>query len=117
MEKLLVKWAPASQLLTQLFIQDADQRKHQGSASLAFVRGIHRSPMNSPHKGPATGKMIPFDDVIMCSMHARFPCLLWSCLSSTRASLACQGRVPQFCLPKMWLLARGKEKIIIRILR
>ena len=28
----------------------ADQRKHQSSASLAFVRGIHRSPVNSPHK-------------------------------------------------------------------
>ena len=32
----------------------ADQRKHQSSASLAFVRGIHRWPMNSPHKGPVT---------------------------------------------------------------
>ena len=32
----------------------AEQRKHQSSASLAFVRGIHRSPMNSPHKGPVT---------------------------------------------------------------
>ena len=27
----------------------ADQRKHQSSASLAFVRGIHRWPVNSPH--------------------------------------------------------------------
>ena len=44
---------------------DADQRKHQSSALLAFVRGIHRRPMNSPHKGPVTRKMFPFDDVIM----------------------------------------------------
>ena len=44
---------------------DADQRKHQSSASLAFVRGIHRRPVNSPHKGPVTRKMFPFDDVIM----------------------------------------------------
>ena len=29
----------------------SDQRKHQSSASLAFVRGIHRRPVNSPHKG------------------------------------------------------------------
>ena len=29
---------------------DADQRKPQSSASLAFVRGIHRGPVNSPHK-------------------------------------------------------------------
>ena len=41
-----------------------DQRKHQSSASLAFVRGIHRSPVNSPHKWPVTRKMFPFDDVI-----------------------------------------------------
>ena len=40
-------------------------RKHQSSASLAFVWGIHRGPVNSPHKGPATRKMFPFDDVIM----------------------------------------------------
>ena len=32
---------------------DADQRKHESSASLAFVRGIHRGPV------------FPFDDVIM----------------------------------------------------
>ena len=43
----------------------ADQRKHQGSASLAFVRGIHRGPVNSPHKWPVTRKKCPFDDVIM----------------------------------------------------
>ena len=43
----------------------ADQRKHQSSASLAFVRGIHRWPVNSPHKGPVTRKMFQFDDVIM----------------------------------------------------
>ena len=43
----------------------ADQRKHQSSASLAFVRGIHRWPAKSPHKWPVTRKMFPFDDVIM----------------------------------------------------
>ena len=43
----------------------ADQRKHQSSASPAFVRGIHRGPVNSPHKWPVTRKMFPFDDVIM----------------------------------------------------
>ena len=44
---------------------DADQRKHQSSASLAFVRGLHRGPVNSPHKWPVTRKMFPFDDVII----------------------------------------------------
>ena len=43
----------------------ADQRKHQSSASLAFARGIHRWPVDSPHKGPVTRKMFSFDDVIM----------------------------------------------------
>ena len=42
-----------------------DQRKHQSSASLAFVRGIHRWPVNSPHKGPVRRKKFPFDDIIM----------------------------------------------------
>ena len=47
---------------------DVDQRKHHSSASMAFVRGIHRWPVNSTHKGPVTGKMFPFDDVIIvCS--------------------------------------------------
>ena len=35
---------------------DADQRKHQSSASLPFVRGIHRWPVNSPHKRQVTRK-------------------------------------------------------------
>ena len=43
----------------------ADQSKHQSSASLAFVWGIHRGPVISPHKWPVTRTMFPFDDVIM----------------------------------------------------
>ena len=31
-----------------------NQRKHQSSTSPAFVRGIHRWPVNSLHKGPVT---------------------------------------------------------------
>ena len=42
-----------------------NQRKHQSSKSLAFVREIHRGPVNFPHKWPVTRKMFPFDDVIM----------------------------------------------------
>ena len=61
--------AIASQITSVLIVYstvclDAVQRKHQSSASLAFVRGIHRWPMNPPHKGPVTPKMHPFDDVI-----------------------------------------------------
>ena len=43
----------------------ADQRKHQSSASLALVWGIHQWLVNSPHKWPLTRKMLPFDGVIM----------------------------------------------------
>ena len=32
---------------------------------IGFVRGIHRWPVNSPHKWPVTRKMFPFDDVII----------------------------------------------------
>ena len=42
------------------FCSDADQRKHQSSASLAFFRGI----LNSLHRGPVMRKMFPFDDVV-----------------------------------------------------
>ena len=38
---------------------------HQSSASLAFVRGIHRGPVNYPRKGTVTRKMFPSDDIIM----------------------------------------------------
>ena len=56
-------------IVYSIFYSDADQRKHQSSASLAFVRGINRGPR----------KMLPFDDVIMCqrfceiSRHCMFP--------------------------------------------
>ena len=51
----------ASQITSLMIVYSAVysgtyQRKHQGSASLSFVRGIHRWPVNSPHKGPVTRK-------------------------------------------------------------
>ena len=49
----------------------ADQRKHQGSASLAFFREIHRWPVNSPHKRLVTRKMFPLNDVIMLLQKSR----------------------------------------------
>ena len=52
-------------IVYSIVYSDVDQRKHQSSASHAFVWGIHRGPVNSPHKWPVTRKMFPFDDVIM----------------------------------------------------
>ena len=54
---------PHDCLLNRLFRRRS--KKTSSSASLAFVRGIHRWPVNSPHKWPVTRKMFPFDDVIM----------------------------------------------------
>ena len=72
----------------------ADQRKHQSSASLAFARGIHRWPVNSPqssvnppHTGPVTRKMFPFDDVIM---NMEFVLIRTSCWMSNPLGLSCQ---------------------------
>ena len=90
---------------------DADQRKHQSSASLAFVRGIHRGPVNSPHKWPVTWKMFPFDDVIMlchislhgCNftewlwlMNIRLAKLVyWYCLiQQHRSTCTCTWKIP-----------------------
>ena len=44
----------------------ANKKKHQSSASLVFVTGIQRWPLDSHHKGQVTWKMFPFDNVIMC---------------------------------------------------
>ena len=59
-------------IVYSIVYSDADQRKHQSSASLAFVWGIHRGPVNSPHKWPIPPKMFPFDDVIRSSFEYVF---------------------------------------------
>ena len=59
---------------------DADIRKLQSSTSLAFVWGIHRGPVNSPHKWPVTRKMFPFDGVITVSTTRCFAyCIVYFC--------------------------------------
>ena len=69
----------------------ADQRKHQSSTSLAFMRGIHRWPVNSPHKWPVTRKMCPFDDVIMCKTRTSkgWPFYSGLIISNTKALCLC----------------------------
>ena len=84
----IIMGAKASQITSLTIVystvySDAEQRKHQSSASLAFVRRIHRWPVNSPHKWPVMRKMFPFDDVIvvwsafiMIHLKARYS---WTC--------------------------------------
>ena len=64
-------------LLNRLFRRRSG--KNQSSASLAFVREIHRWPVNFPHKWPVTWKMFPFDDVIIPWLRntVRPICSLW----------------------------------------
>ena len=74
----VIMGAIASQItgLTSVYstvYSDADERKHHSSASLAFVWGIHWWPVNSPHKGPVTRKIFPFDDVIIIIVLHVFP--------------------------------------------
>ena len=75
---------------------DADQRKHQSSASLAFVRGIHRGPVNSSHKGPVTRKGFPFDDVFMTPAD-----------SPVQSTITLPTRKPSFWLVIIQLLAEN----------
>ena len=75
---VVIMGAMASQItsLTMVYTavySGANQRKHQTSVSLAFVRGIHRGPVNSPHKWPVTRKMFPFDDIIMIHRQSLYP--------------------------------------------
>ena len=63
-------------IVNSIVYSGADQRKHQCFASLAFVRGIHRWSVNSPHKGPVTGEMFPVDDVIMPTEHIKWDIIL-----------------------------------------
>ena len=52
---------PSFFIICSAIYSGADQSNHQSSASLAFVQGIHR--WHSPHKGPVTPLIFPFDDV------------------------------------------------------
>ena len=89
------KWArrclksPHDRLLERLFRRRS--KKTSNSAWLAFVRGIHRWPVNSPHKGPVTRKMFSFDDVIVCFFqHQRWP-LAASYASPSTKDLGCHS--------------------------
>ena len=71
--------AMASQITSLAIVYSAvysgvNQRKHQSSASLAFVPGIHQWLVNSPHKWPVTGKS-HYDDVIMSEIASQITSL------------------------------------------
>ena len=67
----VIMGAIASQITSLTIVYSTDQRKHQSSAILAFVRRIHGWRVNSMHKGSVKRKMFPFDDVIICATDAK----------------------------------------------
>ena len=94
---------PPRCLLNRLFGLRSNLRKHQSSASLAFVRWIHRWPVNSPHKWPVTRKMFPFVDfimslefVLMMLTFAMLPCSVTRAMPS-RPSTNIWPRSPPAC--------------------
>ena len=95
---------PHDCLLNGLFRRRS--KKNESSASLAFVRGIHRGPVNSPHKWPVTRKMFPFDDVILCryiftQTTAQHHQGTWSCIPSSCSQSACTRRsIPARSAPR-----------------
>ena len=82
----------AVSIICSFVCSGAGQRKPQSSTSLAFVRGNHQWPVDSPHKGPVTRKMFPFHDGIM---FAHWPWFVVCCLVVTVLSISwasCQIR-------------------------
>ena len=72
-------------------------KEHQSSASLAFVWGIHHWLVSSPHKGPVTWQMFPFDDVIMeifVDMMMTFP---FQCFHRKSYHIETSTKWPKFC--------------------
>ena len=63
---LMVSQITSLTIVYSTIFQGTDERKHQSSASLAH------SLVNSPHKGPVTRKMFPFDDFIMSRQFEKY---------------------------------------------
>ena len=57
-------------MVSRLFnsLRGPTSKKHQSPYYWSFVRGIHRWPVNPPHKGQVAWKKLPFDDVIMIQL-------------------------------------------------
>ena len=67
----MASWITGVLIACSTACSGADQRKHQSSASLAFMGVIHRWSVDSLHKGPVTWKILPFDEVVMLVLAIR----------------------------------------------
>ena len=85
----------------------ADQRKHQSSTSLAFVRGIYRGPVNSPHKWPVMRKMCP----LMTSSWKIVKCATsWQWANSVRSTL--RMKTPLYVLSGSYTKQMPREHLL-----
>ena len=87
----------------------ADQRKHESSVSLTFVRGIHRGPVNSPHKWPVARKMFPFDDVILTTCVFRCHISISNTWSWTQRHFDYYRKIFQLLFPYSTAVPYGHE--------
>ena len=93
---------------------DADQRKHQSSASLAFAREIHRGPVNSPHKWPLTRKMFPVEDVIMATREVYL--FIYSKLHSLKIMQRCYyGNNRSYLLMQIIIWNRWRIQVALQV--
>ena len=93
-----------------------DQRKHQCSASLAFVWGIPRGPMNSLHKWPVTQKMLSLDDVIMRKISIKSVLKMLMTWYSSNWANADQHCVTPLGFPVVWHIgAETKWQIFCKV--
>ena len=92
-------------------------KKHQILHCWPFVRGIHRWPVNSPHKGPVMRKKLPFDMLIeILPSYCSAVCdimLYWDCIKmAPDCTKQCQYNIINFlpntqnghpaAQPKLW---------------
>ena len=97
-------------VVCSIVYSDVNQRKHQSSASLAFVREIHRGPVNFPHKWPVTRKMFPFDDVIMSKGLVYFA----SFHSVNRVGISTLPLIPAFYPETAWVYYCNVINLIVQ---
>ena len=89
----------------------ADKKKHQSPASLAFVRGIHRWPVDSPHKGPVTGKcFIWWRHDVNSMQEDNFPQLRSP--QAWMGEMVVMWRLDLETLSALWVLCRGFPPLI-----
>ena len=108
----VIKIVMASQIFNLTIVYSTvysgvDQGKHESSASLAFVRGIHRWPVNSPHKGPVTRTILPFHDVVMHSSSGFHSYCAWGAEMESREirnSLMQKGERRGWKLGLTWII-------------